>query len=110
MVEIRGFEPRGRGFDSRPGYFFAPLIRSSKTRRRESQMARRPAATRNKWVRLPLASLYRHPSLQGSALQRTELVALPHTLVAHACNESTDALARVELVFADRPLNFPILF
>jgi len=73
-------------------------------------MARRPAATRNKWVRLPLASLYRHPSLQGSALQRTELVALPHTLVAHACNESTDALARVELVFADRPLNFPILF
>ena len=29
-------------------------------KRRESQMARRPAATRKKWVRLPLASLYRH--------------------------------------------------
>ena len=26
LVEIRGFEPRGRGFDSRPGYFFAPFI------------------------------------------------------------------------------------
>ena len=97
LVEIRGFEPRGRGFDSRPGYFFAPRLtfftrsRSRQTSGcgsvgrlnsgepsydaanvafrsvylgvrksewRESQMARRPAATRNKWVRLPLASLY----------------------------------------------------
>ena len=66
-------------------------------------MARRPAATRNKWVRLPLASLYRHPSLQGSALQRTELVALPHTLVAHSASkclhESTDALARASSLY-----------
>ena len=97
LVEIRGFEPRGRGFDSRPGYFLAPRLtfftrsRSRQTSGcgsvgrlnsgapsydaanvafrsvylgvrksewRESQMARRPAATRNKWVRLPLASLY----------------------------------------------------
>ena len=33
LVEIRGFEPRGRGFDSRPGYFFAPFIKSQKNRK-----------------------------------------------------------------------------
>ena len=41
-----------------PVTFLLLLLRVKKIERRESQTARRPAATRNKWVRLPLASLY----------------------------------------------------